>query len=104
MGAQPYHDRDGFIWYNGTLVPWRDAKLHVLSHGLHYASVVFEGERPLQARFCHTSAGDSVSSELAEWRPVPREVQHTLRNAPPGTYELEWYRNQYDDGLPKAWD
>ena len=63
-----------------------------------------EGERPLQARFCHTSAGDSVSSELAEWRPVPREVQHTLRNAPPGTYELEWYRNQYDDGLPKAWD
>ncbi|MFO1119429.1 MAG: branched-chain amino acid aminotransferase [Rhodospirillales bacterium] len=45
MGAQPYHDRDGFIWYNGALVPWRDAKLHVLSHGLHYASAVFEGER-----------------------------------------------------------
>lgn len=45
MGAQPYHDRDGFIWYNGALVPWREAKLHVLSHGLHYASAVFEGER-----------------------------------------------------------
>lgn len=41
----PFHDRDGFIWMNGELVPWRDAKLHVLSHGLHYASCVFEGER-----------------------------------------------------------
>jgi branched-chain amino acid aminotransferase len=38
-------DRDGFIWMDGALVPWRDAKLHVLSHGLHYASGVFEGER-----------------------------------------------------------
>ena len=41
----PFDDRDGFIWYDGRLVPWRDAKLHVLTHGLHYASCVFEGER-----------------------------------------------------------
>jgi branched-chain amino acid aminotransferase len=41
----PFDQRDGFIWYDGTLVPWGDAKLHVLSHGLHYASCVFEGER-----------------------------------------------------------
>ena len=41
----PFDDRDGFIWLDGKLVPWRDAKLHVLSHGLHYASCVFEGER-----------------------------------------------------------
>src|SRR5262245_36733252 len=41
----PYHDRDGFIWYDGKLVAWREAGLHVLSHGLHYASAVFEGER-----------------------------------------------------------
>jgi branched-chain amino acid aminotransferase len=40
-----FDQRDGFIWYDGTLVPWADAKLHVLSHGLHYASCVFEGER-----------------------------------------------------------
>ncbi len=39
----PFDQRDGFIWYNGNLVPWRDAKIHVLSHGLHYASSVFEG-------------------------------------------------------------
>ncbi|MBV9077476.1 MAG: branched-chain amino acid aminotransferase [Methylobacteriaceae bacterium] len=41
----PFDQRDGQIWFNGKLVPWQDAKLHVLSHGLHYASSVFEGER-----------------------------------------------------------
>ncbi len=41
----PFDDRDGLIWYDGALVPWREAKLHVLTHGLHYASGVFEGER-----------------------------------------------------------
>jgi branched-chain amino acid aminotransferase len=45
MATPPFDQRDGFIWYNGALVPWREAKLHVLSHGLHYASAVFEGER-----------------------------------------------------------
>lgn len=45
MALIPYDQRDGFIWMNGGLVPWREAKLHVLSHGLHYASSVFEGER-----------------------------------------------------------
>ncbi len=37
--------REGWLWYNGEFVPWKDAKLHVLSHGLHYASSVFEGQR-----------------------------------------------------------
>jgi branched-chain amino acid aminotransferase len=41
----PFHDRDGLIWMDGTLVPWREANVHVLTHGLHYASSVFEGER-----------------------------------------------------------
>ena len=41
----PYDKRDGKIWYNNELVDWQDVKLHVLSHGLHYASCVFEGER-----------------------------------------------------------
>jgi len=41
----PMDDRDGFIWFDGKLVPWRDAKIHVLTHGLHYASAVFEGMR-----------------------------------------------------------
>lgn len=45
MAGTPYDDRDGFIWMDGEMVPWRDAKLHVLSHAVHYASSVFEGER-----------------------------------------------------------
>ena len=41
----PYDKRSGKIWYNNELVDWADAKIHVLNHGLHYASCVFEGER-----------------------------------------------------------
>ena len=39
-------DRDGFIWQDGKLVPWRDATTHVLTHSLHYGMGVFEGVRP----------------------------------------------------------
>jgi branched-chain amino acid aminotransferase len=45
MSIIPFDDRDGVIWYDGVLVPWREAKIHVLTHALHYASCVFEGER-----------------------------------------------------------
>ena len=45
MSIIPFDDRDGVIWLNGEMVPWRDARTHSLSHGLHYASLVFEGER-----------------------------------------------------------
>ena len=45
MSLVPYDDRDGWIWLDGAFVPWREAKIHVLTHGLHYASAVFEGER-----------------------------------------------------------
>ncbi|MCW2305755.1 branched-chain amino acid aminotransferase [Rhodobium gokarnense] len=45
MAGIPFDQRDGEIWYDGAYVPWADAKVHVLTHGLHYASAVFEGER-----------------------------------------------------------
>lgn len=45
MANAAFHDRDGLIWLDGKIVPWREAKVHVLTHGLHYASSVFEGER-----------------------------------------------------------
>jgi branched-chain amino acid aminotransferase len=45
MAAQSYDRLEGVIWYDGKLVPWAEANLHVFSHGLHYASCVFEGER-----------------------------------------------------------
>ena len=50
MAMIPFDDRDGWIWLNGEMVPWREAKLHVLNHGLHYASAVFEGERVYNGR------------------------------------------------------
>ena len=45
MAGPTFDDRDGWIWFDGQFVAWRDAKVHVLTHGLHYASAVFEGER-----------------------------------------------------------
>jgi branched-chain amino acid aminotransferase len=45
MSLTPFDDRDGWIWLDGAFVPWRDAKVHVLTHAMHYASAVFEGER-----------------------------------------------------------
>lgn len=45
MSLVPFDDRDGWIWLDGRFVPWRDAKVHVLSHAMHYGSGVFEGER-----------------------------------------------------------
>jgi len=50
VNEAPYDDRPGHIWYDGKLVPWKDANVHVLSHGLHYASCVFEGERAYNGR------------------------------------------------------
>ena len=45
MAGKSFDNRDGKIWYNGRLIQWRDANLHVLNHGLHYGSSVFEGAR-----------------------------------------------------------
>lgn len=50
MAAQSYDKLDGVIWYDGKLVPWAEANVHVLSHALHYASAVFEGERAYGGR------------------------------------------------------
>ncbi len=50
MSILPFDQRDGSIWLDGALVPWKEAQLHVLSHGLHYGSAVFEGERAYGGR------------------------------------------------------
>ncbi|MSO96785.1 MAG: branched-chain amino acid aminotransferase [Rhodospirillaceae bacterium] len=50
MSAPTFDDRDGYIWFNGSLMPWRGAKIHVLTHALHYASCVFEGERAYRGK------------------------------------------------------
>ena len=50
MSVLPFDDRDGFIWVDGEMLPWREAKVHVITHGLHYASLVFEGERMYEGK------------------------------------------------------
>ena len=71
----PFDDRDGHIWFNGALVPWREARVHVLTHGLHYGSCVFEGERAYGAQIFRISrdcAGDRRWNMGIFWR-IPRK-------------------------------
>jgi branched-chain amino acid aminotransferase len=63
---QPFDQRDGFIWYDGKLVPWAGATLHVLSHGLHYASCVFEGERAYGGAIFRSTAHSERLKRSAE--------------------------------------
>ncbi|MFO1237584.1 MAG: branched-chain amino acid aminotransferase [Alphaproteobacteria bacterium] len=62
----PFDDRDGFIWFDGKLVPWREAKIHVLTHGLHYGSCVFEGERAYGGAIYKTAEHTSRLFKSAE--------------------------------------
>ena len=62
-----FDQREGVIWYDGKLVPWKDAKLHVLSHGLHYASCVFEGERAYGGEIFKCTEHSQRLHESARW-------------------------------------
>ncbi|MGH6812140.1 MAG: branched-chain amino acid aminotransferase [Methylocella sp.] len=76
MPVLPFDQRDGFIWMNGNLAAWKEAKLHVLSHGLHYASCVFEGERAYGGRIFKSSEHSErfrTSAELLDFE-IPYSV------------------------------
>ena len=76
MSALPFDQRDGFIWMNGNLVAWKEATLHVLSHGLHYASCVFEGERAYGGRIFKSAEHSErfrTSAELLDFE-IPYSV------------------------------
>jgi len=71
-----YDDRDGFIWMDGKLVDWRSANVHILTHAMHYASAVFEGERCYNGRIFKStehSARLRISGELLDM-PLPYSV------------------------------
>lgn len=63
----PFDQRDGSLWFDGKLVPWKDAKTHVLTHGLHYASCVFEGERMYSGRIFKLKEHTHRLFESARW-------------------------------------
>ncbi len=67
MSMLPFDQRDGFIWLNGRMLAWGDARLHVLSHGLHYGGAVFEGERAYGGRIFKSSEHSERFRRSAEY-------------------------------------
>ncbi len=77
MSILPFDQRDGSIWMDGVMVPWRDAKLHVLSHGLHYGGAVFEGERAYGGKIFKSTEHSrrfKTSAELLDFE-IPYSVE-----------------------------
>jgi len=72
-----YDDRDGFIWMDGDLVEWRSATVHILTHAMHYASAVFEGERAYGGRIFKSEAHSQrlLDSGTAMDMPIPWTVE-----------------------------
>ena len=73
----PYDDRDGVIWMDGILVPWRDAKVHILTHALHYGSSVFEGERAYGGKIFESKKHSQRLIQSANYldMPLPYSVE-----------------------------
>lgn len=102
MSMLPFDDRDGVIWFNGELIPWREAKIHVLSHALHYASCVFEGERVYGG---HVFKLTEHSQRLAHSaKMLDFELPYTVKQIDKATEEVV-KENGIDDGYvrPVAW-
>jgi branched-chain amino acid aminotransferase len=74
-------DRDGFIWFDGEILPWREVKAHVLTHALHYGSAVFEGERIYDGRVFRLAAHSA----------------RLINSARLLDYDLPWTRRQIDE-------
>ena len=74
-------DRDGFIWFDGKIVPWREVRAHVLTHALHYGSAVFEGERIYDGRVFRLAAHSA----------------RLINSARLLDYELPWTRVEIED-------
>src|SRR5215470_374433 len=102
MSMIPFDNRDGFIWYDGRLIPWRDAKLHVLTHGLHYASCVFEGERVYSGKVFRLEDHNERLRNSA--RILGFEVPAGMDDLATATYELISANNIVDGYVrPIAW-
>ncbi len=71
MIMSPYDDRDGMIWMDGSLLPWREAKVHVLSHALHYGSSVFEGERAYNGKIFESKKHSERLIQSADYLDMP---------------------------------
>ncbi len=84
MGS--YDDRDGQIWLDGKLIPWRDAQVHVLTHAMHYASSVFEGERAYNGKIFKSVQHSERLIKSGEYIDVP--VPYTVDEIEAAKYEV----------------
>ncbi|MEM0898760.1 MAG: branched-chain amino acid aminotransferase [Pseudomonadota bacterium] len=102
MASVPYDQLDGEIWMNGEFVPWADAKVHVLTHALHYGSAVFEGERAYNGKIFklteHTKRLHE-SAELLGYK-IPWDVE-TIDKACIELLERQGLKDAY--ARPIAW-
>lgn len=102
MALVPYDDRDGWIWWDGQLVPWREARLHVLTHGLHYASAVFEGERAYNGNIFRLR--DHTDRLINSGRLLGFEIPFTAEQIDAACYETLKANNLTDAYVrPIAW-
>jgi branched-chain amino acid aminotransferase len=102
MSIIPFDQRDGWIWFNGEIVPWKEAKVHVLTHGLHYGSSVFEGERAYDGVIFKTTEHSirlRKSAEIMDFE-IPYSVEE-LNAAKDKVVELNGGGDQYV--RPVAW-
>ena len=102
MTMIPFDQRDGSIWFNGEIVPWKEARIHVLTHGLHYGSCVFEGERAYGGRIFKTTEHSTRlrnSAELMDFQ-IPYSVDE-LNAAKDQVVALNGGGDQYV--RPVAW-
>lgn len=84
--AGAYDDRDGLIWLDGKMVPWRDANVHILSHAMHYASSVFEGERAYGGAIFESRKHSERLRKSAEY--IDFEIPWTVDEIEAAKYEV----------------
>ena len=102
MAGVPFDQLDGDIWYNGEFVKWQDAQVHVLTHGLHYASSVFEGERAYGGEIFELTKHTERLHKSAEYLgfEIPYSVEE-IDNACKETLKRQGLENAYI--RPIAW-
>ena len=81
-----YDDRDGFIWMDGALVPWREANVHILTHAMHYASSVFEGERAYNGKIFKSAAHSQRLKTSANM--IDFEIPYSVDQIEAAKYEV----------------
>jgi len=100
--AGAYDDREGQIWMDGALVPWRDANVHILTHALHYASAVFEGERCYNGKIFKSEAHSDRLQKSAKM--IDFEVPYSIEQIERAKYDV-LAANGWDDAYVRvlAW-